>query len=172
MSVSIDLSAATKAMMLASESSEAIIFLLTVDHPNFTQPARMCSCPLERVVETDEELLYGVKSRGETYLHLPGIVIKLPTDDDASTPDITITIDPFEEIVEQLRAIGEDYPTVTVEMVLSSSPDVVEAAWPDFNLQETTIKLDAIDGTLGMEDLDGEPGVPWSFTPANFPGLF
>lgn len=168
----INLSDATKESLLASESGEALIFLITIDHADFDEPALVCTSPLQRIVETDDEILYGVVSRGSTFTFIPSIDVTLPTDDDESPPSIQLSIGRYGDIVDVVRSIGVEPPSVTVEMVLSTTPDVVEAYWPEFDLQETTIELDVITGTLGLDMLETEPGCPLSFTPANFPGLF
>ncbi|OIO01107.1 MAG: hypothetical protein AUJ49_08485 [Desulfovibrionaceae bacterium CG1_02_65_16] len=144
-----------------------------MSHPSFTEPARICTAALQRVEETDEDVVYGLISRGETYVFIPNITVKLPTDDDDSAANIGLSIGRYGEIVDVIRSIPMgQYPTVNVEMVMSSSPDVVEAAWPQFDLKETSIEADAITGEIGMESIDTEPGVPWGFTPAYYPGLF
>jgi len=173
MSSSVNLSAATKATLLASESGDALIFLLTISHPSFMEPARICTAALQRVSETDEDVIYGLISRGETYIFIPSITVTLPTEDDESAPGIGLSIGRYSEIVDIIRSIpmGE-YPSIDVEMVMSGSPDVVEASWPQFDLQKTTIEPDVISGTIGLDSVDTEPGVPWGFTPAYFPGLF
>lgn len=172
MSTTVNLSSTTKASLLASESGEAIVFLITITHADLTEPARVCTAALQRVVETDDELLYGVVSRGETFIYIPNIGITLPTDDDESAPGIGLSIGRFDEIVDAIRSIGVDAPKVNVEMVMSTSPNLVEASWPEFDLQKTSIEADVITGTLGLDSLDTEPGCPYSFTPAYFPGLF
>jgi len=172
-SSSVNLSATTKASLLSSESGDALIFLLTIGHPSFTEPARICTIALQRISETDEDVVYGLISRGETYTFIPGITVTLPTDDDESAPGIGLSIGRYSEIVDIIRSIPMgQYPSVDVEMVMSSSPNEVEAAWPQFDLKETVIKADEITGSLGLESIDTEPGVPWGFTPAYFPGLF
>lgn len=172
MSTTINLSATTRASLLASESADAIIFLITITHADLTKPARVCTVGLQRVVETDDELLHGVVSRGETYIYIPNIGITLPTDDDESAPGIGLTIGRFDDVVHAIRSIGVDAPKVNVEMVMSTSPDLVEASWPEFDLQKTSIEADVITGTLGLDSLDTEPGCPYGFTPEYFSGLY
>lgn len=172
MSDSINLTDATKESLLASESGECVIFLTTISHPDLTEPARICTAALERVEETDEDVIYGLYSRGEKYIYIPSVQITPPQDDDESPPAIGLSVGRMDEIVETLRTIGEDPPTVDVEMVLSTSPDLVDAAWPQFDLQEVEIGQEDITGTLGLDMLENEPGVPVSYTPATHPGLF
>lgn len=168
----ISLSAATTESLLASESGDALIFLITISHPDLAEPARICTAALQRVEETDEDVVYGLISRGMKFIYLPNIGITLPNDDDESPPAIGLSIDMYEDIVKVIRTIGVETPTVGVEMVLSATPDLVEASWPDFELHDTTIEQDVITGNLGLDSLETEPGCRYRFSPATHPGLF
>lgn len=167
-----NLSAATTETLLASESGECLIFLISINHPDLAEPARVCTAALQRVVETDEELLYGVISQGRTFIYVPSAAVTLPTDDDETPPALGLSIGRFDDVVDAIRSIGTGLPTVDVEMVLSTSPDLIEASWPEFNLDEVTISTNEISGTLGQDNMETEPGCPISFIPSKFPGLF
>lgn len=168
----ISLSTATTESLLASESGDALIFLITISHPDLAVPARICTAALQRVEETDEDVVYGLVSQGETFVHVPSVGITLPTDDDESPPAIGLSIDRYDDVVDVVRSIGVDAPTVDVQMVLSATPDLLEAAWPEFDLQNVSIEQDVITGTLGQDMLETEPGCPYSFNPSSHPGLF
>ena len=73
---------------------------------------------------------------------------------------------------EQLRTLS-GMPTVTLEVVLASQPDTVEAGPFEFNLQSITSTAETIDGTLGFEDDVFAQQVPGqNYLPSNSPGLF
>lgn len=170
--MTVSLTDATKETLLASESGECLIFLISINHLDFAQPARVCTAALQRVEETDEDVVYGLVSDGRTFIYVPSASITPPTDDDETPPAIGLSLARFDEVVEAIRSIGVGLPTADVEMVLSTSPDLIEAAWPEFNLQDVSITSSEINGTLGLDNYETEPGCPLSFTPATCPGLF
>jgi len=76
------------------------------------------------------------------------------------------------EVLQQIREVS-GVPKVTMEVILASSPDTVEAGPFDFSLKQASYDVLAITGTLGYEDDILNQRVPaMSYTPSNSPGLF
>ncbi len=143
----------------APETGEAFIFLLTIDHSTLSSPFRFCSNGID------------MTSRGETYYAYP-FQIRLPQDNTDRIPTITLVIDNIHrDIVSTIRTITTP-PTVTVEVVLESTPDTIEALFPEFILRNTTYNRITIEGTLQVELLEAEPFPGESYNTVNFPGLF
>jgi hypothetical protein len=61
---------------------------------------------------------------------------------------------------------------VKLELILSSTPDTVEAEFPDFSLSGFTYNADTISAELTVESLAQEPFPAHTMTPSYFPGLF
>lgn len=155
----------------SEETDEVIIVLLTIMHGGITQPIRLSSDPTQRLDEPVEEVVYGTVSRGEQYIYYP-FQIDLPSDEAEAAPRARISVDNVRrEITQAIRSITTP-PTVTIEIVLASQPDVVEAVFPSFDLAEVTYDALTVSGTLTLDSLAGEPYPAGRYDPARFPGLF
>lgn len=155
----------------AQETGICPIFLLTITHPSLAQPIRISSDPTERITETATDVIYGTKSRGNDFIFFP-FMLTLPSDEDDGPQNMQLTLDNVtREYASILRTISGP-PSVTSEIVLSESPDIVEASWPDFLLTEAIGDATTITGTLALESLTREPYPALCFTPSYFPALF
>ena len=143
----------------AQETGEAFLILLTLDHDTLAQPLRVSS----DAVNTD--------SRGDTYVAFPFELV-LPDDRENTAPRARLVIDNVSrEVLSAIKTLNTA-PTVKMEIIRSSAPDVVEAVFPDFKL--TNIKYNAltIKGDLTLEDFTAEPYPSTIFSPSTFPALF
>ena len=71
-----------------------------------------------------------------------------------------------------LLTIEDEYPRVTVEVVLASQPDIVDQVWPEMELTNASIDANNAEATIAMNTAQTEP-LPWlRFVPAYFPNLF
>lgn len=162
--------------MFGTESNEILIVLLTIKQntaigllndiclaDNYTQ--RLSA------LETAEEVYYGVISNSITYNFIP-MEVTLPNDDDTAAPRCSITIrDVTRYIMPAMRQIS-GAPDVTLTLVLSSSPNTIEAQFSGFKLTNISYNADTVTAELTMPSLEVEPFPMHSFTPAYFPGLF
>lgn len=143
----------------APETGEVFLVLLTIDHPDLPVPLRVSSDGVDTL------------SRGETFVACP-FGLTLPDDGDERPPKARLTIDNVDRaIVKAVRGITTA-PRVLIEVVLASDPDLVEASFPDFELQEARFDALTVEGELGLESFFREPYPAQRFTPAGFPGLF
>lgn len=162
--------AALKAMF-SPDSDDTLITLLTITGTGIATPVLLADGYTQRISETADEVIYGVRSRLEDYLFLP-LKIALPTEEQAAAPRCTITIhDVTRQLLPIIREITSA-PTVLMELVLSSSPDIVEASFPGFKMGAISYNSDTISAELTVESLATEPFPQHTFTPAYFPGLF
>jgi hypothetical protein len=153
------LSIAARQAVNAQETNEVFLLLLTLDHEDLAEPIR--------VVNNTEDIV----SRGMTFVAYP-FEIALPDEDPESVARVTLRIDNVDrEIVRSLRALQAPL-SVSLEVVLASSPDVVEAG--PFNLTLVAAEYDAltITGELAFEDVLNEPFPGHSYVPSEYPGLF
>lgn len=147
-----------RAAAFAQETGEAPLVLLTIDHPDLAAPIRVTSDAVDTV------------SRSETYVAFP-FRVALP-DDTEEAARAQLEIDNVDrQIVQALRSIASP-PTVRLEVVLASTPDLVEAGPFDFQLEEARYDALVVSGELAFEPvLDlAVPGD--SMSPGLFPGLF
>lgn len=162
------LSAAALAAMMAQETSEVFILLVTISHPSLTQPPRIASDPFELLPVAG---VRGVVSRGEEYVFMP-FDITLPSEDETGASRAKLSIDNVgRELMQAVRSAGSSL-AVDIEIVLSSDVDTPELQLKDFRLERVTYDAFTVSGDITMEYFDLEPFPSRRFTPSDFPGLF
>lgn len=154
-----NLSATAKQALNAQETDQVFLMLVTISHPNLPLPLRFASNT------------QPVTSRGDTYLGWP-FRVALPAEFDDQLPVVQLQIDNVDRrIMEGIRLLTSA-PGVTLEVVLASSPDTVEAGPFNFSLKAADYDSLVITGVLAFEDVLNEPYPAYTFTPAYFGGLF
>lgn len=146
--------------MMVQDTAEVFIPLLRIEHPSLGAPILLAH-NTESVVRTDG-----------TYLPYP-FQINLPVQSDEEIPQVTLTVDNTDlSVNDKIRTlIGE--PSVTLMVVLASSPDTVEAGPFAMKLANATATAETITGTLGQEqDIFSQQVPGQQFMPGNSPGLF
>ena len=141
-------------------TGEQVVFLLMIDHPEFSQPVRLCN-------ERQE-----IVSNGETYVPFP-FALTLPDDKEGGSPRGKIEFDNVSrEITAWLLELAES-PTVEIQVALFSQPDVVEFVADDFVLENPTWTADrpVISADLVIHDLTQEPAQQHRLSPSTTPGL-
>ena len=168
------LSPTAKVAMMAQETTEREICLLTITHPEFDQPVHL-STDATQYLRDDEESgnpIYGTVSRGIEFIFVP-ISPVLPSSDSETPPAGRFSISNVSQIVSPyLLMVSEHYPRITVEVVMASDPDTVNQLWPEFDL--TTANIDATNAEvqISLNTANAEPIPYLRFTPAHFPNLF
>lgn len=159
--------------MFSPESSDTLIMLFTLydDSGDVTKTIRLADGYTQRLSETDRDITYGVVSRGKEYAFLP-ISVTLPSEDDSSSPRCSLTINDVTKILVPIIRTITNPPKVLMEMVLASSPDIVEASFPGFYISNFTYNAESVQADLSMINFSAEPFPAYTFTPAYFPGLF
>ena len=159
--------------IFSPEADSDLLFLLTVYDPadGTTVVTRLADGFTKRISETDNEVVYGVTSRGQDFIFLP-MEISLPTEEEAQAPRCSIILrDVTKYVIPIVRTIVGP-PKVKMELVLSKTPDIVEATFNGFYISSFTYNADSVTGDLSMIDYEREPFPMHSFTPAYFPGMF
>ncbi len=152
-------SQAVKQAVNAPETAETFIILLTIDHADLAQPIRVSSDAVDTV------------SRGDTFVAFP-FDLSLPDDTDARLPRARLRIDNIDrQVVQAVRSITSA-PSVLIEIVMASDPETVEVSFPDFQMREIGYDAVTVEGSLTLEEIEGEPYPARIFSPADFPGLF
>lgn len=145
--------------MLAQETGEVFLVCITITHPSITT---------QRLVNNTQPL---VRAAG-TYNPCP-MQLTLPSERADQLPQVNLVLDNIDRtVLEQIRTIT-GVPAVTMEVVLASSPDTVEAGPFDFSLLSATYDVLVINGVLGyMDDILNQQVPAQNYTPTNSPGLF
>lgn len=188
------LSASAIKAMFSSETDARLIMLITVYDPEnpsvpvlrladgFTQrltannPGDVSGQP----VTSDDEVIYGVVSRGHNYVFMP-MEIEMPGELETGVSNCSIAIQYVTaEAIELIRSHIFGPAKIDIELVLAGDPDeagasnpnTVEATFPGFYVTNITYTAQAINLDLTMIDYAREPFPCYSFTPSYFPGLF
>lgn len=156
------------------ESSDTLLTLITIkQNADIGIYSDICltDTAITRISETADDVVYGVVSNAITYTYLP-LQIVLPNDDANSAPKCSLVLnDVTRYIIPTIRALTGP-PEITLQLVLYSTPDVVEISYTGFKLTNITYNANTVSGDLTIPSLEIEPFPMHSFTPAYFPGLF
>lgn len=148
-----------KEAAFAADTPEVPLVLLTISHPSISPPIRL--------VNNTE----NITSNGNEFIAFPFTPVWADSREDAP-PRARLTIDNVSrEIAQAIRSITSP-PTVTMQLILASAPDVIEQPLPDFKLRNVTWDAGKVSGELTVEDFTAEPYPAGVFSPASFPGLF
>ena len=156
------LSVALRQSMFAQQTGEVFLSICSISH------ASILNGPL-RVVNN----LQNLTSNGNVYAAFP-FQVTLPADGIDGSPRVRLVLDSIDRsIILAIRSIppGEP-PTVQVDLVLASQPDIVEISFPNLTLRNVEYDQFVVEGDLALDEDDREPIPYWSFTPQNAPGLF
>lgn len=158
--------------MFSTESSNTLITLVTIYDPITELPSiRLADNYLTRLSETSDEVVYGVTSRSNDYIFLP-MEISLPNEEDNTAPKCSLVINDVTRYVTPIIRDLAGPPRVLIELVLTSTPNTVEAYFSDFYISNISYNADSVSAELSMIDYQVEPFPCYTFTPAYFPGIF
>lgn len=143
----------------AEEQSEIFVALLTISHADLATPIRVC--------DDGQDLV----SRGNTFTAFPFELV-LPDEREDRIPASKISICAVDRrVVAAVEALSSA-PTVTIEVVLRSSPDTLEYGPFKAKLRPVSYDRFAVEGDVTGPRLLDEPGEQLSYTPDVAPGLF
>lgn len=153
------LSSTLKGAMYASESSEALVTLIEIDHASLGTPLRYCDA------EAD------VTSNGDVYT-AAAFRISLPKDAAGAPPRVTLDADGIDRsIIESIRAFST-YPDIDLSMVLASAPNSIECGPYPFIVDDISWNQNSLRASLTFEPILNEAIPADKFTPNTFPGIF
>lgn len=146
---------------------EVFIILVTLEHPDLEEPIRVAN----DVRDDFGGGTRGVRSQGENFYYMP-FQVKLPNLEQDVIPVAKLEMDNISR--EITRAIAEinSPPTVRMQIVLSTDPNIVEYDLQGFKLNNTNYDVLVIEGDLTVEYFMNEPYPSVRFTPGRFPGLY
>jgi hypothetical protein len=142
----------------AQSTDVAFFFLLTLTHKG-SHPTYLVN-NMEPVV-----------SRGIEFQPYPFSLI-LPNDDTSRTPTVKITVDNVDRsLTEEIRALIEP-PLVTVELVSSMFPDIVERQIDYLKVRDVVYDAMRVDFTLEIQNIMARKFPCDYYTPDQFVDLF
>lgn len=157
--MSYGLSTAGRASIFAASTAEVWLHLLTINHADLSSPIRL--------VDNNQ----AITSRGQTFLPF-AFRAQIPAEVDGQLPKVEIQIDAVDQsIIAQLEVL-QSPPTITLEVIMASAPDVVERGPWLFTIRSVSYNALTIRSELTYEQLTAEPFPYRRFTPSDFPGLF
>jgi len=159
-----------RAAAYAQNTDEVPVLLVTIDHVNLTVPIRVSTDNAD-TFDFEGETVRGTISSGNNFVYYP-MQITLPDDAENSVPSASLVIDNIDlQIMREIRQMT-DSPTIKMQVVLASSPDIIEAEFDGFKFD--TIDADAltINGQLSLDHFYKEPFPGTSMLPSNFSGIF
>lgn len=168
---------ATRAIFSPDADNDLYILLTIYDPEGIDDPLRLADGYTNRLASlTDsndfpDQVVYGVTSRGNDYIFVP-MQISLPQEEESQIPRASIVINDVTRYATPLIRKLTSPPRVDLEMVLSKTPDIVEASFSNFYITNFTYNADSITAELTLIDYDREPFPSHSFSPIYFPGLF
>lgn len=149
---------AAVAALLAQNSDEVWLVLLTISHPQMSTV---------RVVNNTESIV----SRGDAYEAFP-FEIALPSDVADRLSAVQLRISNVDRrFVEAVRSLPT-MPRVKLEVIAASRPDDVEVGPFEFEMSTANYDVDRIEATLTYEPVMHLAFPVGTFNPQQFPGLF
>lgn len=148
--------------MMAQESPDGYVILLTFTHPTLMDPIRVASSQLD------------FRSNNETYLACP-FQVDAPADSAEAPPQVQLSIQNVDRrIVQAVRSIppGAGEMAVTMAVVTERFPDTVEFGPFHFTMKSATYNRLVVTGELSFENILSEPASWARFTPNDHPGMF
>ncbi len=153
------LSTVIRRALFSPDTKEVVLYLLKLSHPNLVTPIRVVNN------------LTPIVSQGYTWAAFP-FEVTLPNEAEDQLPVMTLKIDNTDrQIVTAVRAL-QGAPDVSLDIIVASQPDVVEASFVGFKLKNVNYDNLIVEGELRLEEVLSEPFPQHSFTPQWFPGLF
>ncbi len=152
------------------DCDEHVIVLVTISAPGM-ETMRLADGFTQRIAETDEDVTYGVMSRGKAFTFLP-LEITLPSEEEEAAPRASLTIhNVTRQVTPAIRELSGP-PDVLLEVILARTPDLIEASFAGFKMSGIQYDAETVSGQLTVDSLAREPFPAHTFSPAWFPGLF
>lgn len=152
------LSAPAVASQNAENTAEVWLVLVTIDHPALAQPIR--------VVGNNENITSG----GNLFVAYDFNIV-LPGEDPDNPAAAQLDIDNVDRVIVQtLREISSP-PSVTIQVVLASSPDLIEIEFAGLVLRNAQYDAMRVTADLAFDEIISEP-VATTLSPDKFPGMF
>ena len=159
----------------APASDEIHAVLMEISHPSLSAPIRLSTDNSERI--SDEPLVYGTRSRwrganpqAEPFLWIVASAV-IPSDLEDAPAAATIVVENLDSKMAELLRSFIDAASLSMAVVLASSPDLVEAEWTGLQLVTAEITAGEITLQFSREEIELEPFPMGRLSRERFPGL-
>lgn len=153
------LTPAVRRELYTEDGSEAVLYLITLEHEDWPDPIRL--------VDNNEDLVVN----GETFIGWP-MSVRLPDELDDQDRSISIQVSAVKrDILQELRKLSSP-PRAFLELILSGDPDTTRVGPFAMDLDDIGFDSMSISGDLIFADLVNDTYPKQTFTPQNSPGLF
>ncbi len=152
------LSAPAVASQNAENTAEVWLPLVTISHPALAEPIR--------VVGNNE----NITSNGNLFVAYDFKIV-LPGEDPDNPAAAQLDIDNVDRVIVQTLREIDSPPMVVIQVILASSPDLVEIEFAGLVLRNATYDAMRVTGDLVFEEILTEP-IATTLTPDKFPGMF
>jgi len=154
------LSSTGEASVLANETSEEWIILLTVSHASFSATQRFA------------RRRTNITSNGDTY-NAAFFDLSFPDQTPNQLPRWQIIIDVVDQtVLAELRAVATA-PDIQIDVIRAAAPNTIEmTTGADYKLRSLSYAGTTVTGEVSLEDLLGEGFPGGRILPSNFPGGF
>lgn len=152
----------------APQMGKEPVALLTLQHPDFPDVARISS---GGVRVSDSPLVYEFESNGETYTFTP-FANRLPDDIDQRGPVAQLVV---ENVSRDLVAFARSVTTrgtCQIQLVDGTDGDLVIRDFPDLDIMQCSYNAGSITFELSLDALNEVAYPADLMTPANCPAMF
>lgn len=154
------LTTSIKRALFASQTGEAWLLLIKLDHADMADPILVTSDGVPTVRGAD------------TYVPFP-FMLDLPDEPEDTPPRGRLSICNVDRsVLEAIQTISGDPMTVTITAVPASEPDETLAGPYEMTLEDIEADAMTVSGTLAIENIMNEAFPVDQFTPTTFRGLF
>lgn len=179
------MSAAALRAVFSPEAEDDLIILITIYNPknHLEVLYRICdnsmpdpadpSKALRLSSTTDDHVFYGVRLADNTEFTFLPIQVTLPNEDESQSPRCSLTMhDVTQYLTPFIREKLTGPAPVKLDLVLTSSPDTVEASFSGLMITNISYNANTVTADLTAVNYDREPFPKHSLSPLYFPGLF
>lgn len=146
-------------MAFSQQTDEATLVLITIDHGDLPDPVRLSSDTVDTI------------SNGETFLAFQ-FKVDLPDDPHEGITQGKFMIENIDRgLIEGIRSVTTA-PTMQIDIILASDPDVLEASFPGFEMTNVNYNVMTLTANISIESFMTEPWPGDSFLPSKFPAIF
>jgi len=159
----------------AQSTDELYVALFHIEHPMLDAPVRLSTDPGERL--SVDPLMYGTRSTwmGSNPVTEPFLFVlvstMLPSDIDDAPASGSLILENVDNDVAKLLRSFTDLATVSIAVVLASSPNLIEAEYTDLLLTSADITAGEVTLQFSREDIEEEYYPTGRMTRDRFPGL-
>lgn len=156
-------------------SGEVEVVLMEITHPEMDAPVRLSSDPTERL--SDDPPVYCTRSswKGanpvlDPYLSIVASVL-LPSDQEDDPAVAALVLENLDAGIPKLLRSFTTAATISIAVVLASSPDEIEAEWSGLRIVSSEITATEVSLRISREEIELEYFPTGRMTRDRFPGL-